>query len=103
MAICGPAGAQVYQSTDEQGNPVFSDSPTPGSEAVEVPEPNLGDAVEVPPPPRPPEPVERPQIVPDREPREVDGELIGEQRKKSGRRGQVPPRPSPRGGSGHGR
>ena len=103
MAICGLAGAQVYQSTDEQGNPSFSDTPAPGSETVEVPEPNVGDSVEVPPPPPPPQPVERPEIVPDREPTDVDGELIGEQRKKKGRKGNVPPRPSPRSGGGQGR
>lgn len=102
-ACFGTAAGQVYRSTDEQGNPVYGDTPTPGSEAIEVPEPNLGDAVEVPPPTPPPQPVERPEIVPDREPSDVDGELIGEQRKKNKRRGHVPPRPSPRGGSGHGR
>lgn len=94
------AAAQVYQSTDEQGNPEFSDTPTPGSEVVEVPEPNVGDAVEVPPPPPPPEPVERPEIVPDREPTDVDGELIEVERKKDRKRRH---RPTPRSGGGHGR
>jgi hypothetical protein len=102
LGFCLVADAQVYQSTDEQGNPVFSDTPVPGGEEVEVPEPNVGDAVEVPPPPPPPEPVERPEIVPDREPSEVDGELVGEKRKKKGG-GRYPGRPTPRGGGGHGR
>ena len=30
---------------------MFSDTPAPDSETIEVPEPNVGDAVEMPPPP----------------------------------------------------
>ena len=54
---------------------MYSDIPIPGSETIEVPEPDVGDAVEVPPPSWS---VERPEIVPEREPDDVDGELIGE-------------------------
>ena len=42
------AVAQVYQSTDSEGNVTFSDSPTAGSQEIEVPETNVGDAVKVP-------------------------------------------------------
>jgi hypothetical protein len=49
--LCLNATAQqVYESTDEQGNVSFSDSPTPGSRAVTIEAPNLSDAVKVPPP-----------------------------------------------------
>ena len=60
--------AQVYQSQDEQGNPVFSDKPSAGAKAVKVPEPNLGDSIEVPPAAPEPVPVEKPVIEGDREP-----------------------------------
>jgi hypothetical protein len=48
--------AQVYKSTDADGNVIFSDIPTADSEEVEIPEPNLADPVDVPeyvPPPKP--------------------------------------------------
>jgi len=49
--LCLNATAQqVYESTDEQGNVTFSDTPTPGSRTVTIEAPNLGDAVKVPPP-----------------------------------------------------
>jgi hypothetical protein len=67
--------AQVYKSTDADGNVIFSDTPTADSEEVEIPEPNLADPVEVPeyvPPPEPPPKAAEPQ---KREPGE---ELIGE-------------------------
>jgi hypothetical protein len=36
--------AQVYQTVDDQGNPVFSDIPSPGSKEVELPTENIADA-----------------------------------------------------------
>src|SRR5210317_494198 len=49
--LCLNATAQQdYESTDEQGNVTFSDTPTPGSRAVTIEAPNVGDAVKVPPP-----------------------------------------------------
>ena len=60
--LCLNATAQqVYQSTDEQGNVSFSDTPTPGSQAVTIGEPNLSDAVEVPPPSSEPAPAPAPK------------------------------------------
>lgn len=51
------AFAQVYQSTDEEGNVTFSDTPSADSKAVEVEPTNVADPVEVPantaPPPEP--------------------------------------------------
>ena len=40
--------AQVYQSTDAEGNKVFSDQPTPESIEVDVNQPNVADPVTVP-------------------------------------------------------
>lgn len=53
----GMAWAQIYESRDEQGNPVFSDEPVDGaSSAIELREPNIADA----PPPVPKAPDTRP-------------------------------------------
>jgi len=69
------AHAQVYQSTDADGNVTFSDQPTPESEEVVVPETNVGDSVDVPPPA--PEPVvePEPEIKIEELPSELQGEL----------------------------
>jgi hypothetical protein len=49
--------AQVYKSTDDEGNVTFGDTPTDGGEAVAVEPTNVADPVEVPvntaPPPEP--------------------------------------------------
>jgi hypothetical protein len=55
------AFAQVYQSTDEEGNTSFSDTPSTGSTEIEIPETNVGDAVKVPEPE--PEPAPAPKVV----------------------------------------
>jgi len=57
--------AQVYQSTDSEGNTSFSDTPSADSQEIEVPETNVGDSVKVPEPsfePEP-EPVPKPEVV----------------------------------------
>ena len=48
LCLSCSAFAQVYQSTDDEGNVTFSDTPTEGSKAVEVEETNVADPVEVP-------------------------------------------------------
>lgn len=53
LTLAGPAGAEVYQSKDAQGNTVFSDRPSAGAEAVEVSPTNSADPV-----------VERPRPTP---------------------------------------
>ncbi len=53
------AFAQVYQSTDEEGNASFSDTPSVGSTEIEIPETNVGDAVKVP----EPDPAPAPKVV----------------------------------------
>lgn len=50
MLCLNATAQQVYESTDEEGNVTFSDTPTPGSREVTIEKPNLGDAVKVPPP-----------------------------------------------------
>ncbi len=51
LGLCLPVMAQqVYRSTDAQGNVVFSDTPTAGSETVDIDAPNIADSVKVPPP-----------------------------------------------------
>ncbi len=45
LALAGTASAQVYESKDAQGNPVFSDKPSAGAEEVKVPPTNSADPV----------------------------------------------------------
>ena len=47
--LASVASAEVYRSVDEDGNVVFSDKPSPGSETIELDE---VQTIEVPPPPR---------------------------------------------------
>jgi len=57
--------AQVYRTTDEQGNVIFSDAPPAGSgqaERIEIPETNT-----TPPPPSWPEPPAEPEPEPEEE------------------------------------
>jgi len=39
--------AQVYETTDEEGNVSFSDTPTPGAEKVDIHNTNTAESVEV--------------------------------------------------------
>ncbi|MCP4332754.1 MAG: DUF4124 domain-containing protein [Gammaproteobacteria bacterium] len=84
------AQAQVYQSTDEQGNVSFSDQPTPDSKEIVVPETNVGDSVDVPPPAPKPEP----EIVADDIPEAPQGELYVKEKDNNGRN-RWRPRPEP--------
>lgn len=43
--------AEIYESHDAQGNPVFSDNPATGSTRIDIPHTNVGDAVKVSKPP----------------------------------------------------
>ena len=83
-----PALAQVYKSTDADGNIVYSDQPGADSEEVKVPDPNVGDAVKV--PETAPEPQPEPEIVADEAPSNLDGELVGEEREKEKSRRRRP-------------
>lgn len=93
LLLLGPLTSvlgQVYQSTDEQGNVYFSDQKTPDSEEIVVPETNVGDSVEVPPPA--PEPL--PEIVVEEAPEGPQGEIFVKE-KDSSRRHRRHPRPEP--------
>jgi hypothetical protein len=50
------AAAQVYESKDKSGAPVFSDTPTKGAKQVDLPPPNVADT----PQPVPPQPLPAP-------------------------------------------
>ncbi|MDC1288211.1 DUF4124 domain-containing protein [Gammaproteobacteria bacterium] len=85
------AHAQVYQSTDSDGSVILSDQPTPGSEAVVIPETNVGDSVDVPPPAPVPVVEAKPEIAIEELPAELQGELQGveiKSKKKKRRRKQ---------------
>ena len=43
LALQGAAVAQIYESTDAEGVPEFSDTPTAGAEVVDLPKTNLAD------------------------------------------------------------
>jgi len=96
LSISLMAQAQVYQSTDEEGNVSFSDQPTPDSKQIVVPETNVGDSVDVPPPAPKPEP----EIVADDIPAAPQGEIYVKEKDNDGRRRR---RPEHRGGGGRGR
>ena len=65
--------AQVYKSTDADGNVIFSDTPATVSEEVEMTSPNIADPVEVPANVTAPEP----EAVKTQK-QEPEGELVGE-------------------------
>jgi len=93
--------AQVYESTGEDGSVTFSDQPTPDSKEIVVPETNVGDSIEVPPPA--PEP--KPEVVVEETPQAPQGELYVKDNDDGSSRWRRRPRPEPRhgGGGGHGR
>lgn len=43
LVLHSTASAQIYESTDAQGEPEFSDTPTQGAEVVDLPETNLAE------------------------------------------------------------
>ena len=46
LALQGAASAQIYQSTDTEGVPEFSDTSSPGSAEVDLGATNIGDPVQ---------------------------------------------------------
>ena len=90
-------GQEVYRSTDEDGNVIFSDQPGATSDKVVIPEPNVGESVEV--PSQAPAPVVKPEpepeVVADELPESLQGELDGV-KKRDKKRSR--PRKEPRGG-----
>ncbi len=67
LALClavasSTASAQVYRSTDADGNTVFSDRPMPGSVEIDVEPPNAADPLVI--PVAPTEPPDSQQLPP---------------------------------------
>ena len=91
------AHAQVYQSTDADGNVTFSDQPTPDGKEVVVPETNIGDSVDVPPPAPVPVVEPEPEIKIEELPAELQGELEGVEKKS---RKRTRPRKQPKSSGG---
>jgi hypothetical protein len=61
LALHSAAWAEIYETTDAQGNPEFTDSPTgPSAEAIDLQQTNIIDA-----PPEEPQQVSAPQTVVD--------------------------------------
>jgi hypothetical protein len=75
LGLACPVLAQVYKSTDADGNVIYTDTPTTDSEEVQIQELNIADPVEV--PEAVPEPEPEPKAA---EPlrRQPGEELIGE-------------------------
>ena len=74
LSLSSSTFAQVYQSTDEEGNTVFSDTPSAGSTEIKIPETNVGDAVKVPPPEPEPAPVPEVTVEKSAPPDVVEGD-----------------------------
>lgn len=74
--FCAGAHGQIYRSTDAQGNTVYSDTPSPGSEAVELPQPNTTPAVEPSAIPRPRETDDDATVPAIRITQPSDGQII---------------------------
>lgn len=51
LALSWGAQAEIYESTNAQGNPVFTDTPTAGAEKIDLPQENIADAVKMSPEP----------------------------------------------------
>ena len=96
LGLSCTASAQVYKSTDDDGNIIFSDTPAADSEEVQIQEPNIADPVEVPVTVPPPEPEPTADEAQKRQPGE---ELVGEVYvKEDGRKRLRRLRPRPRSG-----
>ena len=51
LALSWGVQAEIYESTNAQGNPVFTDTPSAGAEQVDLPQENIADAVTMAPEP----------------------------------------------------
>ena len=72
LGLNDAAIAQVYKSYDDDGNVVFSDRPSAGSNEIEIRNPNLSDSFEIPPPAEPPKEAEsRPEPEPESNPQPI--------------------------------
>ena len=58
LVLASVVKAEIYETVDKEGNPVFSDTPSQGAKEVELPAENIADAP--PPSTRPAEPAREP-------------------------------------------
>ena len=92
IGVSSTSHAQVYKSTDADGNVVYSDTPATESKTIQIREPNVADPVEAPAQaPAEPKPEETAQEEPQPEviviTDEDDGHLgIAEKRRRAERR-----------------
>ena len=45
MSLSGITQAEIYETKDAQGNPVFTDTPTAGAQEIDLQKANIVDAV----------------------------------------------------------
>lgn len=83
------AQAEIYESVDAEGNPIFTDTPVAGAEEVKLQQENIADAVKVSPQPAPeaaatPAPVKSQEehgnvtVIPDSRNEELSRELAAD-------------------------
>ena len=101
FGLTAGATAQVYKSEDAEGNPVFSDVPAAGADAVELRDVNVADPVDVPAPAtlpqaqaaRPAAQAEPAEMPPEEPHLVVTGDKDPEPKRPVKPRPRVPPRP----------
>lgn len=72
LALHSAAWAEIYETTDAQGNPEFTDSPTgPSAEAIDLQQTNIIDA-----PPEEPQQVSAPQPVAEEQAHEQENRTV---------------------------
>jgi hypothetical protein len=98
LLLAAPLSAQIYQSKDADGNPVFSDNPSPGAAEVDLNRPNVADSVEVRPLPAPAVTAQTPSSPPTSQALpELEGERLIVNSNDNERRklGDARPKPTP--------
>ena len=79
LVLASSVQAEIYETVDDEGNPVFSDKPSPGAKEVELPAENIADAP--PPSKRPTEAVPQARPKQDSEQQKTREDLVGEEEK----------------------
>ena len=83
LSLNGTTLGQIYESTDSEGVPTFSDQPSTDSHEIEVQEINVGDPLVIPEsasaPPSPPEETSAPiEIIVEDQKNDDDGDSLRE-------------------------
>ena len=90
LSLNGTTLGQIYESTDSEGVPTFSDQPSTDSHEIEVQEINVGDPLVIPEsasaPPSPPEETSTPiEIIVEDQKNDDDGDSLREERREERR------------------